>query len=176
MKGPGPMLDQVEREVPVLWGTHLGHPIRNTEDTFWQKVEPTGFCWLWTGKLGPEGYALYWLKDRTVAVHRLAYELLIGSIPKGLVLDHLCRIRNCVNPDHLEPVTDTENSIRGNRFKVERDACLHGHAWTIENTLACGDSKRCRQCILIRTHAKRGKQCSFVAYCYMPSHSALVAA
>ena len=70
-------------------------------------------CWIWTGRLNRNGYGrAYWCGLEPVA-HRLVYELLIGAIPPGLVLDHLCRRRECVNPQHLEPVTIRVNTLRG---------------------------------------------------------------
>jgi hypothetical protein len=70
-------------------------------------------CWLWTGRMNRNGYGrAYWYGKEPV-VHRLVYEILIGQIPKGLVLDHLCRVRHCCNPEHLEPVTIRENTLRG---------------------------------------------------------------
>lgn len=83
------------------------------EKYFWSKVVPTGFCWEWHGSINLEGYGA--IKQNTVrkVVHRVAYEYLVGKIPEGLVLDHLCRNRRCVNPDHLEPITTKENVLRG---------------------------------------------------------------
>ena len=84
---------------------------------FWQYVDKTDTCWLWKGYTNPRGYGVYSFgykaAHRTVRVHRYAYEQLVGPIPNGLELDHLCRTRVCVNPRHLEPVLHTENLRRG---------------------------------------------------------------
>ena len=78
---------------------------------FWAKVDKTETCWLWTGGQSA-GYGRFGFKGRpNLGAHRFAYELLVGPIPPGLDLDHLCRVRNCVNPDHLEPVTRRENLL-----------------------------------------------------------------
>lgn len=86
-------------------------------DAFWAKVDKDGpgGCWLWTGYTSPRGYGdtgRYGL-SRTRLAHRIAYELTLGRIPEGMQLDHLCRVRRCVNPEHLEPVTPRENIARG---------------------------------------------------------------
>lgn len=75
------------------------------------RFEVTGFCWLWKGKL-QDGYGAQGWEGKTWAAHRLVYTLLMGEIPEGLDLDHLCKVRHCVNPDHLEPVTRGENIRR----------------------------------------------------------------
>lgn len=99
--------------------------------------ESAGGCWLYTGSLAADGYAR--VKDAgsdlALLVHRVTYEELTGPIPDGLVLDHLCRVRNCVNPEHLEPVTGAENIRRGVRARLgERTHCAEGHEFTPENT------------------------------------------
>lgn len=87
---------------------------RPAADRFWEKVDKTGACWLWTGGLDKDGYGYFNLPhNRKVRAHRWAYEAAIGQIPKGLEVDHLCRIHACVNPDHLEAVTGRENRLRG---------------------------------------------------------------
>lgn len=83
---------------------------------FWAKVDttdPSG-CWLWTGAVDPQtGYGRMYVEPSTLGAHRVAYLLLVGDIPEGQQLDHLCRVRRCVRPDHLEPVTQRENLLRG---------------------------------------------------------------
>lgn len=85
-------------------------------ERFWSRVRPTGFCWEWLGHRDRNGYGCF---SQTRALrwraHRLSYQLLVGPIPNGLVIDHLCRNTGCVNPDHLEPVTQLENVRRGYR-------------------------------------------------------------
>src|SRR5438874_924042 len=71
--------------------------------------EPTSGCWIWTSILGKAGYGLFWLDGRFTNAHRVSYLLKHGSIPDGKELDHLCRVRCCVNPQHLEPVSHKEN-------------------------------------------------------------------
>lgn len=79
---------------------------------FMTKVNKTESCWLWErGTNG--GYGMYWFRGRNIAAHRFAYEALVGPIPEGLELDHTCRVKRCVNPAHLEPVTHRENILRG---------------------------------------------------------------
>jgi HNH endonuclease len=81
-------------------------------EKFFDRIEPTGFCWLWTGGLNNCGYGQVTYRGKTCSAHRAVYTELVGEIPKGLQLDHLCHIRNCVNPDHLEPITKAENMRR----------------------------------------------------------------
>ena len=97
-----------------------------------------------------DGYGKVKIDGRMVAVHRLAYELFVGPIPEGLELDHLCRVRDCANPEHLEAVTHAENVRRG-RIGVLRppipETCRAGHPLTEENLLSPRDRRwRCREC------------------------------
>jgi hypothetical protein len=93
----------------------IGPPRKQTTDLgrLQKYVEVTGFCWLWTGAVGSSGHGRIRPHGRLLQAHRWVYELLVGPIPEGLDLDHLCRIRRCVNPDHLEPVTRQLNLARG---------------------------------------------------------------
>ena len=69
-------------------------------------------CWIWTGAKASNGYGSIGYESRTHSTHRLAYTLLVGPVPEGLQLDHLCRVKSCCNPAHLEPVTNAENQAR----------------------------------------------------------------
>jgi hypothetical protein len=87
---------------------------------FWAKVEKTDGCWFWRARIIATGYGSFSLDGRKVMAHRFAYELLVGPIPEDLELDHLCRVRHCVNPAHLEPVTHRENILRGMRAAAQQ--------------------------------------------------------
>ncbi len=89
-------------------------------------------CWLWTGALNSNGYGM---GATGVSAHRLAYEWMVGPIPYGRDLDHLCRNRACVNPHHLEPVTRSVNVLRAmeGRVRPAVDFCRYGHQMTGDN-------------------------------------------
>ena len=80
---------------------------------FWSRVVKSDDCWEWAGAHDNHGYSKTSFEYRDMAAHRVAYELVVGPIPEGLTIDHLCRNRGCVNPAHLEPVTQRENTLRG---------------------------------------------------------------
>lgn len=116
-------------------------------ESFWSRVDATGDCWLWTGPFDRDGYGAF--SKRRSGAHRFAYETLVGPIPAGLVIDHLCRVRACVNPDHMEPVTIRENVQRGARLRQSH--CRAGHRMDDENTLiqrrsGGGYRRQCRTC------------------------------
>ena len=107
-----------------------------TYGDFWSYVdkgENDEDCWLWNGARQPQGYGVCRHEGKTKRAHRRVYELLVGDIPEGLQLDHLCRVRNCVNPKHLEPVTNAENGRRGIAGQVAKERmlarthCKNGH-------------------------------------------------
>ena len=116
---------------------------------FWSKVEATGACWLWTAYRNRDGYGRFRLDGRISCAHRVAYEALVGPIPEGLDLDHLCRVRNCVNPDHIEPVPRGVNTLRGMgppAAFARQTHCKRGHEFTPENTYEWRTSRICRTC------------------------------
>jgi hypothetical protein len=121
-------------------------------DHFWAKVNKGEGCWLWSGKLNHAGYGRFTLNKKCILAHRIAYETCIGSIPEGLVLDHLCRNRACVNPTHLEPVTRRENVKRGDysmngEHMRKRTHCPKGHPLSGNNLyFAPNGSRHCKLC------------------------------
>jgi hypothetical protein len=139
------------------------------EERFWQKVDKDGpgGCWLWRGAKQHGGYGHIRTGQRNVRAHRFSYEMLVGPIPKGLVIDHLCRVHNCVNPRHLEPVTQAENVRRGatvsSAFAAKRAArthCPNGHP--ASDYFRSSDGRyRCRACgrdaARRRYYQKRGR-------------------
>ena len=117
---------------------------------FWSKIDivDDDSCWLWTrGK--NLGYGLTTIRYQNLLAHRVAYELLVGQIPDGLQVDHLCRVRACCNPAHLEPVTAAENMRRSGPYS-RKTHCPHGHAYDEQNTYhrADGHGRQCRACVL----------------------------
>lgn len=169
------------------FGGPLGRVPNGTDPqiSFWEKVDkigpvPTakpelGPCWIWLTNINPNGYGQFTISKKTRFTHILAYEWIVGKVPFGLELDHLCRNRACCNPSHLEPVTRSENIRRGllpgmvskwlpkmvaksAEVRLSRTVCRNGHAFTGEV-----DSKGhriCKQCIRSnqRRHAAKKRE------------------
>ena len=115
------------------------------------KVVPgPGGCLIWTAMATKNGYGRFWDGSRMVVAHRISYELHVGvKIPEGLQIDHLCRVRRCVNPDHLEVVTQRENWRRGKsitRALADKTHCPAGHPYDEENTYQRRGRRHCRIC------------------------------
>lgn len=131
------------RTEPYLRGLNL-----TPEQTFWMKVgEPDEFgCWPWLGGMHPSGHGTAHHEGRSVYAHRLAYESLIGPIPPGLQLDHLCRNPSCVNPLHLDPVTSAVNTARGVHRRASATACERGHEYREGSYSISRGARRCNVC------------------------------
>lgn len=114
---------------------------------FWAKVDKSGECWLWVGSVSVYGYGQFSAgRGVNKRAHRVAYEHEFGAIPNGLVLDHLCRVRHCVNPAHLEAVTSKENILRGvgaTAMNAAKKLCKEGHEF--DSTGSKGE-RRCTKC------------------------------
>lgn len=128
---------------------------RPAEIRVWDRVikpaigEPHVGCWKWGGYLNTSGYGTISISSRDVLVHRFLYELVIGPIPEGMQIDHLCRHRWCVNPYHMEPVTPRENTMRGISFSAQnarKTHCPQGHPYDETNTIHYGRRRYCRTC------------------------------
>lgn len=154
----------------TAWRRSVGASFRprygRTVERFWSKVNRRGDddCWYWTGTIEATGYGQFYTgaMPRIVKAHRFAYELLVGVIPDGLVLNHTCHdpasctLRNqcphrrCVNPAHLELVTPLVNTLRSGGITAaehRRDTCIHGHPLSGANLIVRPDgSRRCREC------------------------------
>jgi hypothetical protein len=123
---------------------------------FWAKVA-IGDCWEWTGAKS-NGYGVAWVDGHLQRPHRVVYEGLVAPVPAGMDLDHLCRNRSCVNPDHLEVVTRRENVRRGSRHAQPKQACPQGHPYDDTNTYLYDGRRYCRACHLVHSRATKERQ------------------
>lgn len=130
-------------------------------EQFWARVDKTGECWLWIGVTTEKGYGRFSLVNdagrRQHRAHRVAFTEARGPIPDGLVIDHLCRVRNCVNPDHMELVTPAENTLRGvspSAIAAARTSCAKGHPYLPETTSMRSDGGG-RICLVCRRQIQR---------------------
>ena len=123
-----------------------------TSKRFWSKVKKTlskKGCWLWIASKSSNGYGAFWYKDKVKLAHRISYAIHKGKIPRNKTIDHLCRIRHCINPDHMEVVTGKINTLRGESIpaiNARKTHCQNGHEFTIENTNNYKGLRICRTC------------------------------
>lgn len=148
-----------DRQSAVADCKPIPSPTTQDENRFWSKVavpEQPSCCWEWEA-VKTNGYGQFWLSGNQFQAHRVSYSWLIGSIPAEMCVDHLCRNRSCVNPDHLRLVSNAVNVLAGfghgaiNRNKTH---CPRGHEYTPENTRVSAEGHRfCRTCS--RLHDRR---------------------
>lgn len=125
--------------------------------------ENSAGCWVWQrGKT--DGYGRLYVNRVAHPAHRYTYQQLVGEVPTGLVLDHLCRLRSCCNPDHLEPITNAENVRRGagaalaGAANKRKTHCPSGHAYKDVNVLVSQGYRRCRVCALAQSAASKRRK------------------
>lgn len=128
---------------------------------FWAKVNISddGSCWLWKPKPYAKGYGRFHVsRKHGVRSHRLAYLLAKGTIPDGWVVDHICKVRNCCNPNHLRAITHVENVMIGSGVTAEnarKTHCHKGHELAGRNLVMNKNYRNCRQCKYDRENARR---------------------
>jgi HNH endonuclease len=148
----------IAKKTATKYGHVKGEPVRYINGHYQRSTrlssvnyvidEATG-CWVWKRSVTPSGYGHLRDSGRMQYAHRVYYERSRGVIPAGLQLDHLCRNRRCVNPEHLEPVTGHENTLRGDTIAARRKAqthCIRGHPFDEANTIRRGRMRACREC------------------------------
>lgn len=132
---------------------------------FWGKIElgappahkpELGPCWVWTRAKNSRGYGAFAVNGKSRSVHRIVHETFIGPIPEGLTIDHLCRVKPCANPGHIEAVTQAENNRRKPASLVTE--CPQGHPYDEENTRLNRGRRNCRECDRIRQRVPEGQR------------------
>jgi hypothetical protein len=137
---------------------------RTVEERFWEKVDKDGPvpdyrpelgpCWVWTAST-MEGYGSFWIDGKSIGAHRMTYGWFVGEVPEGHEIDHLCRVRHCVNPAHLEAVTHWTNVVRGVSpwgLNAVKTHCPQGHEYDEENAYIYDGERHCRICSRERTN------------------------
>lgn len=123
---------------------------KTISERFWAKTDRAGNCWLWTGSMDSCGYGMFKFDGSMRGAHRWAWQDANGPIPDGLEIDHLCRVRNCVNPDHMECVSHAENVRRGDVGSLNRRKthCPQGHPYSGANLgMSNAGRRQCLRCL-----------------------------
>lgn len=147
----------LQRSMQKGWSNPMPHRLPEQLSSKIVPVTESG-CWLWTAGVSEKGYARVYWQGTTGYAHRIIYKLLRGRIPAKLTLDHVCRVRCCVNPDHLEVVTLRANILRGRSFSAvnsKKSHCPQGHPYNKANTCNYRGQRRCRTCNNIRRQQYR---------------------
>jgi HNH endonuclease len=126
-----------------------------------QQRAPRTDCWPWSGKIAQHGYGVIYCDKTMTYAHRLFYESFVGPIPADHEIDHLCRNRSCVRPDHMEAVTSRENTVRGVSpwaVNARKTHCYRGHELSPENTHLYRGWRICRACNRRKNHEKEARR------------------
>ena len=137
-------------------------------ERFWKRVDKNGPiplyrpdlgpCWIWKGSVNEIGYGKLHIDKKLWRPHRFTWIQENGEIPKPFILDHLCRVRNCVNPMHLDLVTNKENILRGfstSAMHARQTHCKHGHAFEGDNLrIRANGGRYCAACLTIRSRKR----------------------
>ena len=144
-----------------------GRPRLDPKMRIANNTERTEDCWLWVGELQKNGYGRLRAGAKWQLAHRFSYTVYTGQDISGLTIDHVCRVRNCVNPAHLRACSQKENSLAAHSLSIakqrkEQTHCVNGHEFTQENTYTrrngCRACRRCiADCALRRYHAMKGE-------------------
>jgi hypothetical protein len=136
---------------------------KTSAERFWEGVDKNGpnGCWIRGGHRNHHGYSMGSMDGKQQAAHRISYKLCVGSIPEGMQIDHLCRNRVCVNPDHLEAVTPRQNQLRSpltvSGQNARKTHCPKGHPLSGKNLYVTPKGIRhCRWCNRLRNRARYG--------------------
>lgn len=156
--GAGHLLD--EKQLCRFWSkVNFSGGLTYREDQLVEQSKVAGECWLWVGEVGGRkmNYGFLRTRGKRRAAHRVSFMDFGNNIPDNYQLDHLCRNTLCVNPDHLEPVTNRENTLRGSL--ASHGVCRNGHDLTLPGALyKRSDAVRCRACSRISLHRSRASK------------------
>lgn len=147
MTKPKPLTSWQQNVTPPALPLHIRRNIGQGENG----------CWLWLRSKNRDGYGWASLGNKTFQAHKLVFELIRGEVPDGLVLDHLCRVRHCVNPAHMEPVTNVENLTRSEITPAGMSKCKQGHEFVLK-----GKQRRCPICLAEYLNATRERRAEYL--------------